>query len=46
MGIDHSTLSQLLRGRRAFSKTSIQRLAIRLGVDNEAGLACRAGPPI
>ncbi|MGC4051744.1 MAG: TIGR02147 family protein [Paludibaculum sp.] len=35
LGIDHSTLSQLLRGRRTFSKTAIHRLATRLGVDSE-----------
>lgn len=35
LGIDHSTLSQLLRGRRGFSKTVIQRLSIRLGLDAE-----------
>ncbi|MGJ5816646.1 TIGR02147 family protein [Paludibaculum fermentans] len=35
LGVDHSTLSQLLRGRRTFGKTAIQRLSIRLGIDTE-----------
>lgn len=47
LGIDHSTLSQLLRGRRTFSKAAIQRLAIRLGVeaDTRARFVPQAAKP-
>lgn len=40
LAIDHSTLSQLLRGRRAFTQATIQRLAARLGLDDAARAHC------
>ncbi len=35
LGIDHATLSQLLRGKREFTASSIRRLAQRLGLGTE-----------
>lgn len=36
LGVDHSTLSQLLRGRRALTRPAIERLGARLGLDAAA----------
>ncbi len=36
LGIDHSTLSQLLRGKRQFSEKTIRKFGVRLGLDESA----------
>jgi plasmid maintenance system antidote protein VapI len=42
LGIDPATLSQLLRGRRAFTARTVQRLGLRLGLDEGTIAACQA----
>jgi transcriptional regulator with XRE-family HTH domain len=34
LGVDHATLSQILRGKRAVTATTIRRLGVRIGLDN------------
>ncbi len=36
LGLDHSTLSQLLRGKRRFTERTVRRCGIRLGLDEAA----------
>jgi uncharacterized protein (TIGR02147 family) len=36
LGMDHSTLSQLLRGKRRFTERSVRRCGMRLGLDEES----------
>src|SRR5580704_14910015 len=38
LGIDHSTLSQLLRGKRRLTERSVRRCGMRLGLDEESVL--------
>jgi uncharacterized protein (TIGR02147 family) len=42
LAIDHASLSQLLRGKRALTERTIVRLGIRLGLDREAALGYAA----
>jgi len=39
LGVDHSTLSQLLRGKRRFTSATIEKLAGRLGVGGDQAAA-------
>jgi len=43
LGVDHSTLSQILRGRRALTPAVIGKLGSRLGLDERRLQAYRAG---
>lgn len=36
LGIDHSTLSQLLRGKRRFAEKTIRKISVRLGLEEAA----------
>jgi uncharacterized protein (TIGR02147 family) len=36
LGVDHSTLSQMLRGKRRLTTRAIRKFSARLGLDNEA----------
>ena len=42
LGLDHSTLSQLMRGRRRLTSRAILRIGRRLGVSDAVMLACAA----